>query len=716
MGNSTYFSISEAAELLNVTPMTLRNWEKSGKLLSKRDASNRYRKYPAEKILELKSKTHETATLEVPTAKVLDARGLRFVVRQLSKAYRDSKGGSLLERFEEISKLIFTKLYAEGTHRSGGERAFSVHNGESDEATYTRINELYHKALELVPANDAKAIADLKKDPQAIATCVKILSQYDLRKVPTDIKGFIYEELIKNTFDKTENQQFFTPRTVVQFMVEIGNVAKADTIIDPACGSGGFLISSLPYLKKNARLTGLEIDPMMAWISQMNLVMNGYREGNVACLEGNGSLSHSPALADVAPENSVDLILTNPPFGSDFSDATELSKFVLGRGKKNRRRGVLFIERCLDWLKPGGRLCIVIDDGVLNGDGNTDTRNLILRKSVVEAVVSLPETAFMPYATVKASILVLSKKESKETVQGEIFMAMADNVGRKPNGDPLYSLEKNDAGEPVLVNDLPQILKAWNEYQTNQNLVQTDKVFLADLSDTDEAARLDLPFYHPMRHAARQALEMAKYKMYRLGELVTIRNTSAVPALQDPDEKWRFIGLADITSKTGKYSVEELLGSQMKSSVKLFRAGDVLFSKMRPELQKCCYISDDEEEGYTSAENIVLTIRDDNSLDLSERPEVLGEYLSLILRSELGLGQILHQITGVGRPRIGAKTLLNMQIPLPSLDEQKAIIDKHNEAWQKHLSLKEKGEKLLMESQRIVDIFYASTIDELVTR
>src|ERR1700760_1537584 len=120
---------------------------------------------------------------------------------------------------------------------------------------------------------------------------------------------------------------------------------------------------------------------------------------------------------------------------------------------------------------------------------------------------------------------------------------------------------------------------------------------------------------------------------------------------------------------------------------------------MRPELQKCCYISDSDDEGYTSAENVVLTINNGNTLALDDKPEVLGEYLALILRSELGLGQILHQITGVGRPRIGLKTLLSIQIPLPPVDEQRRIIAKHDDSWNKHLTLKDKGEKLIQEAQ-----------------
>src|SRR5207248_7136490 len=118
--------------------------------------------------------------------------------------------------------------------------------------------------------------------------------------------------------------------------------------------------------------------------------------------------------------------------------------FELGKDRSSRRRGVLFIERCLETLRPGGVLAIVLDDSVLNGPANADTRRLVLRWSDPFAVVGLPETAFMPYAAVKASVLFLQKKGGRGPSMvrpGGVFFARAEAVGRKPNGDPLFRLD-----------------------------------------------------------------------------------------------------------------------------------------------------------------------------------------------------------------------------------------------------------------------------------
>jgi type I restriction-modification system DNA methylase subunit len=127
-------------------------------------------------------------------------------------------------------------------------------------------------------------------------------------------------------------------------------------------------------------------------------------------VHNNGSLGFSDNLNHLVRPDSLDLVLTNPPFGSDFSDKEHLPKYQLGEGKSSRRRGILFIERCIGWLKPGGRLGVVIEDSVLNGASNKDVRRLVFQHCIVEAVISLPDVTFMPYASAKTSILFLRKK------------------------------------------------------------------------------------------------------------------------------------------------------------------------------------------------------------------------------------------------------------------------------------------------------------------
>ena len=144
---------------------------------------------------------------------------------------------------------------------------------------------------------------------------LEILQNVTLSDIPADVKGTVYEELIRNTFEKSDNQQFFTPHPVVEFMVRFINPQPDQTICDPACGSGGFLIEASKHINKVLRkrtqenlsvdsltqylsnhIIGLEIDKRMAWVAQMNLIMHSNGHGNVKHLGDGGSLAFSNQL------------------------------------------------------------------------------------------------------------------------------------------------------------------------------------------------------------------------------------------------------------------------------------------------------------------------------------------------------------------------------------------------------------------------------------
>src|SRR5262249_22546097 len=166
----------------------------------------------------------------------------------------------------------------------------------------------------------------------------------------------------------------------------------------------------------------------------------------------------------------VDVIVTTPPFGSDLADRRALSAFELGQGRTSRRRGVLFLERCLELLKPGGVLAIVLDDSVLNGPSNTDAPQMVLDRARPVAVVRLPGTAFLPYASVKASVLFLQKnggrKRSLVRERGTFF-AQAESVGRKANGEGLVRLNTT-TNRMEVDSDLPEILRRWRNDRSGE--------------------------------------------------------------------------------------------------------------------------------------------------------------------------------------------------------------------------------------------------------
>jgi len=402
--DSPFVSVTEAAVLLGVSTATLRNWDRQGKLTARRHPINKYRMYARHELDALAAQTSLFGPdlHPVPDRTVPDARAIRRLISRLHNILRDNDSQSnIVLRFDEITKLIFSKVMSD---RAAGASTSPLSRALGD---VKAIRDYYAKLAEeyctLIPVS----FASLTCSDTSVRQCVDALEMIDFSAAGFDVKGMAYEEVIRNTFDKSDHQQFFTPPQVTEFMVSACEPYLCGEICDPACGTGGFLASiarrNLPY----ETLTGMEIDERLAWVAGVNMLLHGAREITTLLLSEGGTLGRTAE----AYFGRFNVILTNPPFGSDLADPDLLNRMKLGAGRPSRRRGILFIERCWDLLKPGGILGIIIEEGVLNLPHAEDVRNFILRSFEVNAVISLPECTFQPYATVNASILLLRKRQ-----------------------------------------------------------------------------------------------------------------------------------------------------------------------------------------------------------------------------------------------------------------------------------------------------------------
>ncbi len=672
-------SLNETATLLGINLATIRNWDKKGKLKAYRNPTNNYRMFRLSEVLALQKKTSlfhdEAENVIAERAMLSQEEGLtpskaRRLINVLHRTLRDMVGNSnLLLRFDEISKLIYCKASLD---KESDKRLLDSHSSGQV------LRSFYHELVSFHPDWFPPPFNDFQVSDDVLTRLAQVVAPVNLTPTGSDIKGFAYEEVIRNTFEKGDNQQFFTPPQIIQFMVDFLEDSLRGTICDPACGTGGFLIASAQRLSKRtsrkrqlAHLLGLEIDERLAWAARINLQLHDAISFDVRHLIGSGALSAEPF-----PElNSIDVILTNPPFGSDLSEQKALHSFKLGKNRQSRRRGVLFIERCLALLKPGGLVGIIIDDGVLNGPSNADTRHLILSQSDLVAVVGLPETAFMPYASVRASILFLQKHGGRQrrllNAKGTFF-ARADEVGRKPNGDALLRVDPTTR-HLLLASDLPQILNAWME---NKDSTQGHRFFWTQIPSIDDSEysndkwRLDSAFHHPSRQISYDALRKSPYPTMTISELCDIRNDTFIPSTDFEDDDITYVGLANIEPRTGILEPKVVLGRTLKSTVKRFESGDILYAKMRPELRKVSLVQDNVSEGFASAECVVLIPRKSPSGHWLFEPELMAE----LLRSDIVYGQIVHRIIGIGRPRLSKTTVLTIKLPVPPPTIQRQLI------------------------------------------
>lgn len=263
--------------------------------------------------------------------------------------------------------------------------------------------------------------------------------------------------------------QFFTPRQIVEFMVDMVEPKRNHFILDPAVGSGGFLIFCMervfdeieslyrirgldnPKQEKRRfainKLFGIDLNQRMTWVAKMNMVMHGDGHGGIFTYDGlRDSERIEPIIDVVNNRGGFDVILTNPPFGSKIKNQDVLTKFKLGRKKKTQLTEVLFIERCLKLLKSKGILGIVVPDSVLSNTSLHYVREFIDENAIWRAIISLPQETFMPYGSgVKASLLFLQKKDiGGQLKQEKIFKSTLDEVRQTKKRNVFISFSTDD--------------------------------------------------------------------------------------------------------------------------------------------------------------------------------------------------------------------------------------------------------------------------------
>ncbi|VVB66063.1 N-6 DNA Methylase [Candidatus Gugararchaeum adminiculabundum] len=379
------------------------------------------------------------------------------LIRALEKSHDTIwQGGKLAPTtaFDEVSKLLFCKLRDEKTTEKGETYNFQIGTHETAEEVFERVNAIYLEAKK----EDAEVFKeDIRLDPKIVYNVVEHLQELAINKIDLDTKGVAFERFMEDFF-KGKMGQFFTPREIISFCIKMMEIKKSDLVIDPACGSGGFLLNTLDTIRKSVEgsydekdawghwhkfamnnLYGIEINDQIARICKMNMIIHDDGHTNVISTDSLRNIDEITKIHKEFKKNHFDILLTNPPFGATVKSTEKdyLGKYELGEGKKNQQTEILFIERCLEFLNEGtGKMAIVLPDGVLTNSSLQYVRDFLMEKAQILAVVSLPQFAFSHFgAGVKSSLVFVRKKENKEkTGDYPIFMAIAEHIGYDATG------------------------------------------------------------------------------------------------------------------------------------------------------------------------------------------------------------------------------------------------------------------------------------------
>ncbi len=426
-----------------------------------------------------------------------------------------NQGGSKEQIFWEFLKILFAKIEDE---QHEGRPRFAIRNSDErntkpgQKEVKDRVEQLFREVCDRKEFRPlfADAPHGILFNPDVVTFVVAQLEKYDFLHSSVDVKGVAYEAIVGPTLEGTRGE-FFTPRNVVKMTVKILDPEPGHRILDPACGTGGFLVVAFNYISERLRqkarkawenpdkpksheeralnaeihkagnsIFGIDFNSNLVKTAQMNMVMNNDGRGGLFALNSLWKPAHWPVkeAQELIELGTMDIVMANPPFGTKIKVEGEeiLEQFDLAhiwtkKGDKwvmdSTLRAamppeVLFIERCVQFLKAGtGKLGIVVPDGILGNPDYEYVRYWILGNCRVLASVDLPVETFLPRTGTQTSVLILRRKSEQEKLAQslsdqsddyQIFMAIAKSVGKDRRGKIIYRRDKE--GREIVNRDL----------------------------------------------------------------------------------------------------------------------------------------------------------------------------------------------------------------------------------------------------------------------
>ena len=571
---------------------------------------------------------------------------------------RDTLVGKVPDPKSQVEQIMIALIYKfmndmdkESTDL-GGEASFFVGDFEKyswDNLFGTKVSgselvELYSTAVESMEENPniPQLFRDIFKNayiPYKDAETLRLfLSQVDDFKYSKDSEqlGDAFEHILNSLSSQGDAGQFRTPRHIIDFIVEIVDPKKDETVLDPASGTSGFLISAFKHIvnsnsekssgdllsaverkKIMENINGYDISPDMVRIGLANMYLHGFPEPKL--------IEYDTLTSEDRWNEYYDVILANPPFMTPKGGIRPHNKF----GLKSNRAEVLFVDYILSHLKPKGRAGIIVPEGVVSTVGKVYKE---LRKKLVEngleGVVSLPAGVFKPYSGVKTSILFINKEKQSES----IFFEKINNDG----------FDLGDKRSPIDKNDIPKVVKTIkNQKFDSESYIGKSKIL--------EHSDVSLAFIS----YAKTEIKNSDWEFYNLMDLVNV--LSPKKKLKKGEYK-----------KTGNYPIVD--------QSEKFIAGYSNIDGYLTELNKEVVIFGDHTKNVKYIDFDFIAGADGIKI-LEAKENLNSKFLYYFLKNT--------ELENLGYSR-HFKLLKKIQIPLPPLEKQQEIIDEI-EQYQKEI-------------------------------
>jgi type I restriction enzyme M protein len=558
-----------------------------------------------------------------------------------------------LDRFGAFSDILFLKILDEISALKlwGGEdntldeylrwSSFSQKKGNElykyvKDVVWVKINEKYGDIFsEAFPINSADIFEEI----------VCELSKLNLTASDSDVNGDAFEYFLKNAYQGIKIKdlgEYFTPRNIVRTMISMVNPKIGETIYDPFCGTGGFLIEAFRYLKirtsfneemqnilRKKTIYGSEIT-VNARIAKMNMILFG---------DGHSNIKKQDTLGDYVKEK-YDIVITNPP----YSQKTRYGHLYPIQSESG---DAICALHCFESLKQGGRGCLLLKENFVSDGGDVGkVREYIFNNSSNVSIVSLPRKLFEPYTPTKTSIIYFEKNRKLSNT----FFFAVNTVGH----------ELGSRKKAIKENDLPATLDAFNNKKTVQEI---ESAIVPSSEIIKNGYSLWIYDYFDI-------FNQLKGDIKRLGDYIEEITTKTEPS-QFPTEDFRILG---VSNSIGIFDNETLKGEEINQKYKQVSTGDLCYNPHRVNVGSLGLVPEDLSGGYVSGIYIVFRVKKEFQGILT------SEYILHILKSPYYLGIIGKYDTKYGavRANLTYEQLCNIKIPLLDKKQMKVFLEKIN--------------------------------------
>lgn len=610
--------------------------------------------------------------------------------------------------------------------------------GETASRVQKRIKKLFDGVKQAVFGNVFKTTDQINLDPQSLAYVVGELQPYAVGDADRDAIGDAFEVFIGPALRGAEGQ-FFTPRNVIEMMVTLTDPQPGERVIDPACGSGGFLITALTHVwakvrreaaRKNWKpeqvtrreidiathcFWGIDKDAFLARVSKAYMALIGDGRGSVFCHNSLEAVDDWPAgMRNGIEPGSFDVVLTNPPFGKKIVVQGEgiVSQFELGsRWTQERKSGawertdklrdqvppqILFLERCIQLLKPGGRLGIVLPESMFGNPSHGYVIEWLKDRVRIDAVMSMPEALFKTSGKggthTKVCILLATLRAT--TTDDAIFLAEAQWCGHDSRGNPTN--RKGPDGKVRRLDDIPVITERMKAWRQEPGKLKPDALGFV-LPQGRISRNVVIPrYYNP--EIPREIERLAQdYELTALGDLVEKNTLSFQTGVEVGKMAYGtgpipFIRTSDIANweikRDFKHAVSERTYKQFKAKAPI-EAGDILLVKDGTYLIGTC--------GIVTEADLPMLYQSHLYRIRTLEPETMSPWLLItLLNTRVVQLQIrAKQFTQDIIDTIG-KRILEVQIPIPrSAERAGALSDQCRKIVETRVQLREDARKIV---------------------